>query len=140
MDKDFDFTVITIDAHKWFDRVNGNTYHSVAVFVDGRLVGVNPFEYGYGDQYLVTAHKILQKADVFPETGEWLPSGMAKDYSVFRSYMLEHPRKFVVLVVDVPNRRDLHQGGRAPRLVNTAKGSRAARRKSAPWLGVKGVR
>ncbi|MBV6343624.1 hypothetical protein, partial [Candidatus Magnetobacterium casense] len=90
--------------------------------------------------YIQTAHKILQKADVFPETGEYLPSGIGRDYYTFREYMREHPRKFVVLVVDVPNRRDLHQGGRAPRLVNTAKGSRAARRKSAPWLGVKGVR
>lgn len=34
---------------EWFDKVNGNTYQSVKVFVDGETVAVLPLEYGHGD-------------------------------------------------------------------------------------------
>ena len=43
---------IRIEGRKWFDKVNGNTYHSARVYVDGELVAAAPFQYGYGDQYL----------------------------------------------------------------------------------------
>ena len=41
-----------IEGRKWFDKVNGNTYHSARVYVDGVLVATCPFQYGYGDQYV----------------------------------------------------------------------------------------
>lgn len=109
------FTVITIDARRWRDRINGNTYHSVAVYVDGKLVGVKPFEYGYGEQYLQTAHEVLQEAGVFPKTGEQLSSGMGKDYYDFSSYTRANRDKFVIIVNDVSARKDLHEGGRWPK-------------------------
>ena len=37
---------LTVCAREYFDRVNGNTYQSVRVFVDGDTVGVSPLEYG----------------------------------------------------------------------------------------------
>ena len=37
---------------KWFDKVNGNTYHSVRItrVKDGKTVCA-PFQYGYGEHY-----------------------------------------------------------------------------------------
>jgi len=58
-------------AVRWFDRVNGNTYHSVRVTrcSDGKtIVGLNaPYEYGYGDQYRNTALVEMGAA-------EWIPT------------------------------------------------------------------
>ena len=46
----------TCIAKKWFDKVNGNTYHSVRVtrHKDGAVV-VGQFQYGYGEHYKQTA-------------------------------------------------------------------------------------
>lgn len=133
------FAVITIDAKKWRDRINGNTYHSVAVHVDGKMVGMVPFTYGYGEQYIQTAHKILQDAGVFPKTDERLPSGMGKDYYEFRGTMMDNRDKFVVIVSDVSARRDLHGGGRYPKPEKPTKRTKTARKKSSPGPSVHGL-
>lgn len=54
-------------AARWFDRVNGNTYHSVRVVRvrDGEVIAA-PIQYGYGDHYRQTALKIMAEA-------KWLP-------------------------------------------------------------------
>jgi len=43
-------------AARWFDGVNGNTYHSVNItrVRDSRVIFCG-FQYGYGDQYRQTA-------------------------------------------------------------------------------------
>jgi hypothetical protein len=52
---------------RWFDKVNGNTYHSVRI---GRhrdaSVLVCPFTYGYGEHYRQTALAAMAEA-------KWLP-------------------------------------------------------------------
>ena len=47
------FTVIVV---KWWDKVDGNTYHSVRCVrhKDGAVV-VGPYQYGYGEHYKQTA-------------------------------------------------------------------------------------
>lgn len=50
---------ITVLGRRWFEKTNGNTYHSVSVYVDGQLIGRNPYEYGYGNQYEQSAQAIL---------------------------------------------------------------------------------
>ena len=53
MNRVIKFTVI---AKKWFDRVNGNTYHSVrCVRMRDNAIVVGPFQYGYGESYKQTA-------------------------------------------------------------------------------------
>ena len=42
---------ITIMGRKWFDRINGNTYCSSKIFIDGEHVHTIPMTYGYGDYY-----------------------------------------------------------------------------------------
>ena len=46
---------IGVIGKRWFDRVNGNTYNSVEIFVNGRKEAVLPFGYGYGDYYVQRA-------------------------------------------------------------------------------------
>lgn len=57
----------TVVARKWFDKVNGNTYHSVRCVrcSDGAVV-VGPFQYGYGEHYKQTALEVMADA-------KWLP-------------------------------------------------------------------
>jgi hypothetical protein len=56
---------ISIQAKKWFDSVNGNTYHSAEVSVlepgaDSWIdIGRADFTYGYGEQYRQTAREII---------------------------------------------------------------------------------
>jgi len=54
-------------AVKWFDQINGNTYHSVSITRcrDGTTI-VAPFQYGYGNQYQYSALEAMAKA-------KWLP-------------------------------------------------------------------
>jgi hypothetical protein len=46
----------TAQAARWFDKVNGNTYHSVRITDNktGETIYC-PMEYGYGDHYRQTA-------------------------------------------------------------------------------------
>jgi len=55
------------NAVKWFDRANGNTYHSVNITrcSDGEVIK-GKFQYGYGDHYQQTA---LEKM----EENNWIP-------------------------------------------------------------------
>lgn len=47
------FTVI---VQKWFDKLNGNTYHSVrCIRHSDNAIAVGQFQYGYGEHYRQTA-------------------------------------------------------------------------------------
>ena len=59
-------TALHISGRRWFDRVNGNTYHSARVFADGELVVVVPFQYGYDDAYRDSAMVAMVEAGVLP--------------------------------------------------------------------------
>lgn len=50
---------IHIEGRRWFQRLYGNTYHSVRIWIDGELVLYSGETYGYGDQYLQTAFEWL---------------------------------------------------------------------------------
>lgn len=49
------------NAVKWFDKVNGNTYHSVRVTrcSDNASIVSHDCVYGYGDHYQQTAKEIM---------------------------------------------------------------------------------
>ena len=51
------------NAVKWFDRVNGNTYHSVNItrVRDGKTI-YSPYQYGYGEHYRQTALMAMKEA------------------------------------------------------------------------------
>ena len=58
----------TVSARRWFDKANGNTYHSVKVIreKDGAVL-LAPMQYGYDEHYRQTAHEIMLKAGWLPK-------------------------------------------------------------------------
>ena len=58
----------SVYAIKWFDKINGNTYHSVQITDNNtgkRYYG--QFQYGYGDSYRQTALIVLLEAGLLPK-------------------------------------------------------------------------
>jgi len=54
-------------GQRWFDKVNGNTYHSVKIVrLKDDAVITCPFQYGYDDAYQETALKAMAE-------NKWLP-------------------------------------------------------------------
>ena len=51
---------IIVHGRRWFEKTNGNTYHTTQIGVDGKLTGSTLVRYGYGDQYLWTAFEWLE--------------------------------------------------------------------------------
>lgn len=50
-----------IIGQKWFDKAWGNTYHSVTIYGPDNLYIEIEYQYGYDDQYLMTAFEYLKK-------------------------------------------------------------------------------
>ena len=53
---------LTVQGMEWFDAVNGNSYCSVRVHWEDKLLAVAPFQYGYGDFYKQAALEALYDA------------------------------------------------------------------------------
>lgn len=57
----------TIDVYgkEWFDKVNGNSYHSVRVVLNYGMPNtktlVGQFQYGYGSQFIQTASELIRE-------------------------------------------------------------------------------
>lgn len=81
MNRVIKFTVI---AKKWFDKINGNTYHSVrCVRHKDNAVVVGPYQYGYGEHYRQTALAMMAKAN-------WFPGIKYRDFDAQFSYEREN--------------------------------------------------
>ena len=75
------------DAVLWFDKVNGNTYHSCRITRtgDGKVICA-PFQYGYGSAYKESALVEMIKA-------KWIP----KKYNTRNMYLYDRENKYPVL-------------------------------------------
>lgn len=51
---------IEVIGRRWFDSVNGNTYHVAVISIDGKEVHRTEFAYGYDDAYLESAAEWLE--------------------------------------------------------------------------------
>lgn len=62
-----------IEAARWFDKVNGNTYHACKItrIKDGKIIKCG-LQYGYGDMYRQTALNALAES-------KWLPAKYRKE-------------------------------------------------------------
>jgi hypothetical protein len=87
---------ITIIGRRWFEKINGNTYHSCEVYVNGEFVNRVPFTYGYDSQYTQTAREILEKVYTLP---------IDKNEALWR--IKDHGVKLVDSVTDVNRKHDL---------------------------------
>ena len=86
-------TAYTLCVRHYFDKVNGNSYYSMRIIGYGHDVIV-PMEYGHGDTtYRYEACRLLGL--------EW--ESMTHD---------ERREMFTIELVNVPRRKDLHNGGK----------------------------
>jgi hypothetical protein len=58
---------VFIECREWFDKVNGNSYFSARIWVNGGQVAIIPFSYGYGDFYIYEAQKKLLELGYLPQ-------------------------------------------------------------------------
>lgn len=58
---------IVIIGRRWFDRVNGNTYNTAQIIINGETVHSLPFDYGYGDNYADRAQQWLTDNGYLPD-------------------------------------------------------------------------
>lgn len=92
-----------IEGRRWFHRGPGNTYHSVRIFQDGKLIAHIPYEYGYGEQFLQTAWTWLA-ANGYPELAETHANGSLKNYG---TQYLREVLHGSYSVIDVHRKKDL---------------------------------
>ena len=95
--------VIHISGRRWFERRNGNTYHTANIYVNGECVGSVPFSYGYGSQFEWNARQWLKENGFLPGIEDH-PNGGGD--SLWR-YCDTHGVKYTQEVVDVSRKRDL---------------------------------
>lgn len=89
-----------ISGRRWRQRVYGNTYHSVAIYVDGEHVHTAPMQYGGDEQYLWTATRWLMENGHLPKM---------KTLGHIRIYCEDKEDiKYTHEVADVKRERDLH--------------------------------
>jgi hypothetical protein len=58
---------VFVECREWFDKINGNSYFSARIWVNGGQVAILPFSYGYGDFYIYEAQKKLLELGYLPQ-------------------------------------------------------------------------
>jgi len=103
------FNMIIIDGRKWFDKVNGNTYHGVTVTIKHKtgddIILNSGMVYGYGEQYIQTAIELIQKAGYclgLPEAYKG-----QSEYCKIQDFMRNNRNKFYITCKDNCKKRDL---------------------------------
>jgi len=78
---------ITAMACEWFDKLNGNSYHSCTICIGDKLVYI-PMQYGYGEQWKQTVMQWLIDNEIIADEGyatrdriQWgsIVSGLKRD-------------------------------------------------------------
>lgn len=58
---------VFVEARQWFDKVNGNSYFSARIHINGEVAIVLPFQYGYESDYQHEAVRALNRAGFVSE-------------------------------------------------------------------------
>ena len=61
---------VFVECREWFDKVNGNTYFSARIWINGGQVAILPFQYGYGNQFIYEAQRKLIELGYLPKEKE----------------------------------------------------------------------
>ena len=97
MERKIKFTVI---ARRWFDGINGNTYHSVRCIrhKDGAVIAAG-FTYGYGEHYKQTALENMYNAGWFKSYRQQKTTkdGIPFRYTPTSLYLLERENNYPIL-------------------------------------------
>jgi len=70
---------IYVEAREWFDRVNGNSYYSARVWVDGKHAFTTGRSYGYDYQNEYDVANLLVELGYLPEEFGFRSVRWAKD-------------------------------------------------------------
>jgi hypothetical protein len=83
-------------GRRWFDKKNGNTYHTSEIYINNEFIHKTEFTYGYGDQYYWTAW-------------DWLmANGYVKNkFSPPRIWCEDNNIKWCTTVSDVGSKKNL---------------------------------
>lgn len=87
---------LTVIGRRWFEKTNGNTYHSVEVYEGNKRLVRVPFAYGYGSQWQQTAFQELVKLGLYQDTPD--------DY---RRFHFSDGDGHLFSVTDVARKKDL---------------------------------
>lgn len=82
---------------RWFDKVNGNTYHSATIYINGEFYKKIDCRYGYDDQYLQSANELLIEDKIIKDI----------NHVFLYTYCNDKNIKFCYDVVDVQRKKDL---------------------------------
>jgi len=85
-----------IEGYRWFDKVNGNTYHTVVItdLDKNEIIYKSPHEmYGYEEQWQHTAYDKLKKM------------GLVKEEDRFKHEL--NRNRFIYRQIDVNKKKDL---------------------------------
>lgn len=63
---------VFIEGRLWFDKINGNTYFSNRIWINGRVIYEMPMQYGYEEMYFHAAIAYLHERGYF--AGEKVPT------------------------------------------------------------------
>jgi hypothetical protein len=88
---------IIVVGRRWFERTNGNTYHSAEIYVNGHMVHKIGFTYGYGYQFEWSAW-------------DWLKTNgyiKCEDRSCPSTWCRKNGIEWSATVADVARKRDL---------------------------------
>lgn len=90
---------IIIIGRRWRDKLNGNTYHSCNVYVNGKHAARVEFTYGYGNQVEYTGMSALHTTGKLPDwdTQRDTPWGYCERHNI--NYERE--------IIDVQRKKDL---------------------------------
>jgi hypothetical protein len=95
---------ITVVGRLWFNRGQGNTYHSAEILVNGRPVHKIPYEYGYGNQYEESAAEWLEASGFMPGRKRSPNTGGRES---LRLYCERHDVAYSSSSTDVSRKKDL---------------------------------
>lgn len=80
---------VFVEARLWLDKSSGNSYFTARIWVDGDIISVLPFQYGYGNQYLYEANEELVRlgylADDFKGRPLWAGTRQALGVDMYYS-------------------------------------------------------
>ena len=111
MNRVIKFTVI---AKKWFDKVNGNTYHSVRCIrhKDNAIV-VGQFQYGYGESYKQSALAVMYDAGWFKNYRQTTSPKKGYRYTSASMFYFEREHNYPILWAVSPGlKRDCVANGK----------------------------
>jgi hypothetical protein len=85
---------IVVVGRRWFERTNGNTYHSAEIYVNGHMVHKIGFTYGYGNQFEWNAWTWLKNNGYIKGANSSCPSYWCRENGiVYNSTVTDVKRK-----------------------------------------------